>query len=393
MSNNISLTIPAHSTDEFKKLVTRANKNITGLKWTLGEERNQTFRHLFDGEIVKMQHRVLDVTVELPEINDWTLLATVVDGAMFVTDHKQQLVLHNGHGADYQLCDACKHKQWKKSFIVRNSVTGEELQVGAECAKKFGIGMMNAIYNLTKELYASYSLYSCEYDGSEPIEWPAHFSDPHAVRSIETSVMVQAAKQYYDANEGKWKKGYYEGRMYIPSESAAEIRNSLSNFAVDADNAYYKELTAWLCDVFVADEWNEFDEKIKCVGTDYYMSAGDTAAAFFAIKKYEQYKKEQAAKAAGLYLPKAGDYIHIVGKIIGERTCSGYYGSYVEYEILNTLDGNTYKRSGAVKADSEKNVNCYAYIRDVWKGNNVLDRTTQHAKKGVAIANVLQATA
>lgn len=390
MSNNINYTIPAHSKDEFLKLVSKASKNITGLQWTVGETRNQTFRHYFDGEIVKMSHSVCDVTIELPEVNDWVLLATVVDGAMFITDHKQQLVLKNGHGADYKLCDVCKHRQWKKSYIVRNSKTNEELQVGAECAKKFGIGMMHAIYLLTKELYQSYSLYSCEYDGLEPVEWPAHISDPHAVKSVETSILVQAAKHYYDEHNGVWKKGYYVDRFYYPSESAADIRASLDKFTADADNAYYKELAAWLCNTFEADAYSEFDEKIKCVGTDYYMSAGDTAAAFFAIKKYEQYKREQAAKAAGKYLPKAGDYIHIVGKIISSETKSGYYGVFVEYEILNSLDGNTYKRSGAVKADKDNNVDCYAFIRDVWKGCNVLDRTTQHAKKGVTIANVLQ---
>ena len=204
------------------------------------------------------------------------LVATVIEGAIFITDHKQQLVLKNGHGADYRLCDVCKHKQWKKSFIVRNSKTN------------------------------------------------------------------------------------------------------------------YKELAQWVSNVFEADVCSEFDDKIKCVGTDFYMSAGDTAAAFFAIKKYESWKKEQAAKAAGLYIPKHGDYIHIVGKVINKETKSGYFGAYIEYEILNTLDGNTYKRSGAVKADSDNNVDCYAFIRDVFKGQNILDRTTLKAKKGVAIANVLQ---
>ena len=390
MKQTINLTIPAHLTDEFVKTVRKAEKNITGLRWEIGKVRKQTFRHYFDGEIVKMQHDVVDVTLDLPEQNNWQLVATVVEGAMFITDHKLKLELKNGHGADYQLCDVCKHRQWKKSYIVRNTVDGRELQVGAECAKKFGIGMVEAVYKLTKELYASYSLYSCEYDGLEPLEWPAHFSDPHAVRSIETSVAVQAAKKYYDEHNGKWIKSYYQGTIYYPSESAAEIRNSLNDFAPDTENAYFKELAAYLRDVFEANGYSEFEDKIKSIGTDYYMSANDVASAFFAIKKYEQYKVEQAAKAAGKYLPKIGDYIHIVGKIVNERTCSGYYGEYVEYEIFNALDGLTYKRCGVVKSDGEKNVNCYAFIRDIWQGNNMLDRTTINAKKGVAIANVLQ---
>lgn len=383
----ISLTIPAHLTEEFVKVVSKASKHINGLQWTVGETYKQTFRHHFDGEIVKMQHEVKDVTLDMPEVSGWTLLATVVDGALFVTDMKHELHLQNGHGTQYFVCDVCKHKQWKKSYIVRNDSTGEELQVGAECAKKFGIGMVEAIYKLTKELYASYSLYSCEYDGLEPMDWPAHFSDPHAVRSIECSIVVQAAKKYYDDNNGKWKKGYYEGRMYFPSESAAEIRCSLDKFTADAENAYYKELTQWIAQTFEASDYSEFDEKIKELGSSYYMSAGDTATAFFAIKKYEQYKREQAAKAAGLYIPKRGDYIHIVGVIVNKSVKEGYYGTYEEYEILNTLDGNTYKRSGVVKADSDNKVDCFAYVKDVWKQNYILDRTTKHAKKGVAIAN------
>lgn len=383
----INLTIPAHLSQEFEKLVSKARKNIDGLKWTVGEERNQTFRHHFDGEIVKMTHRVCDVTLYLPEVNDWMLVATVVEGAMFVTDHKQQLIFKNGHGADYGICDVCKYRQWKKSFIVRNSKTGEELQVGAECAKKFGIGMINAIYNLTRELYESYSLGSCEYDGLEPVEWPAHISDPHAVKSVETSVIVQAAKKYYDENNGVWKKGGYVGRTYYPSESAAEIRSTLDNYTANAEDEYYKQLVTWLCDIFEADVYSEFEEKIKSVGTDYYMSAGDTAAAFFAIKKYEQWKKEQAAKEAGLYIPKRGDYIHIIGKIVNSEVKVGYYGDYTIYEIFNEIDGNTYKRAGAVKADSDKRVECYAFINDVYKGIYKLDRTTKNAKKGVVIAN------
>lgn len=390
MAYNIETTIPAYATDEFLKLVKRAKKNISELDWTVGESYNRVFRHFFDGEIVKMTHKVVDITLSVPEVNDWVLLATIVDGSMFVADQKHKLELHDGHGTEYRLCDVCKHKQWKKSYIVRNSKTGEELQIGAECAKKFGIGMMNAIHNLTKELYASYSLYSCEYDGLEPIEWPARFNDSHAVRSVETSAVVIAAKQYYDDHNGKWLKGYYQGSIYYPSESAADIRSLLEDVQADSENAYYKELTSWIKDVFVADEWSEFDEKIKAVGTDYYTSAGDTAAVFFAIKKFEAYKKEQAAKAAGIYIPKRGDYIHIIGKIVSEKKKCGTYGVYVEYVIENTLDGYTYTRSGAVKADSEKNVDCFAYIKDAYGGNYTLDRTTQKPKKGVVVANTFQ---
>lgn len=387
MKQIIQLTLPFKEVEAFEKICKRAAKNIDGMSWGVGQTYKRTYRHVVDNHLEKWMHDVVDVWVEIPKINDWTLLATIVDGALFVTDMSKKLVLHNGHGIDYNICDVCKHRQWKKSFVVYNSNTKEELQVGAECAKKFGIGMVNAIYNLTSELYKSYSMYSCEYDGLDPIVWPAHYSDPYAVRSVETSVVVQAAKQYYDEHNGVWKKGGYVGRTYYPSESAAEIRASLELFEANDNDKYYKNLCKWINEKFEADAYNDFDTAIKAIGTDYYTSAGDTAAAFFAIKKFESWKKEQEAKEKGLYIPKRGDYIHVVGKIVNKSTKEGMFGKYVEYEILNIIDGNTYKRSGVVKSNDKCEVDCFAFIKDVWQGNFVLDRTTLKAKKGIKINN------
>lgn len=384
------MTIPAGMLENFNKMMTKAAKNINGMSWSNSEEYSRTYRHYFDGKIVKMSHRVVDVVFEIPEQNNWMLVATVIEGALFVTDQRHELKLINGHGVDYNICDACKHHQKKKSFIVRNTVTGEELQIGSECAKKFGIGLMNSIHKLTNELYASYMI--PVYDGDEPVMWPAHISDPHAVKSVETSIMVQAAKKYYDDHNGVWKKGYYTGSgftaRYVPSESNADLRAMVDNFTANKDDAYYKELCEYLNNTFEADEYSEFSQTIKSVGYNFYMSLGDTAAVFFAVKNYEIWKKEQYAKENKIYLPKRLDYIKIEGKIVNKIKKNGYFGEYYEYEILNNIDNIVYKRAGTVNPDENGNVSGFAIIDSVYNGNYILGRVTKNKKKNMNICNI-----
>ena len=381
-----NIEIPAYMSDSFKKLMSKASKNIDGLSYNMGEPYNKVYRHATNDGIIKMTHTVIDVEYCIPEQNDWKLLATVVEGALFVTDPSHELKFAYGHGVDYQMCDVCKHHQWRKSFIIQNVVTGEELQVGAECAKKFGIGMINAIYKLTRDLTASFMLpvYS---DNNFIGEWPSHFSDPHAVESIETSKLVKACKKYYDDNNGIWKRGYYTGNYYTPSESAAVIRNTVDKFNADSHDAYYKSLCEYLNNVYEAGEYNEFSQSIKNIGCNFYSSKGDIAPAYFAIKSFENWKKEEDAKKNGQYIPHRNDYIYINGKVINKTMKSGCFGEYYEYEILNNIDNNVYKRAGSVKADDDNNVKGYAYIKDIYKGNYILDRITKNIKKGVKLNN------
>lgn len=381
-----NITIPNGMVKDFNNLMAKANKNINGLDWTIGEPYNRIYRHYFDGNIVKMSHTVVDIEYTIPDQNNWILLATIVDGALFVTNPKEELKLTNGHGVDYHICDVCKHRQWKKSFIVKNIVTNEELQIGSECAKKFGIGMMNEIYKLTNSLYASYSL--PVYDGEFIGEWPSHFSDPHAVASVETSKLVKACKKYYDDNNGIWKKGYYVGSYYTPSESATDIRNSIDNFTEDSDDAYYKSLCEYLNNVYEADEYNEFAQSIKATGSNFYSSKAEIAPVYFAIKSFENWKKEEDARKNGKYLPKRLHYIYIKGKVINKTKKSGYFGDYYEYEILNDIDNNIYLRAGSVKTDEDSNIEGYAFIKDIYKGKNILDRITKNPKKNVTLNNV-----
>lgn len=387
---HLELTIPSYLVGDFLKLAKKAKSNIEDLSWSIGDTYKKVYRHYMDdGDykgLVKMIHEVVDVVIELPDVNDWRLVATIVEGNLFVTDMSKKLVLRNGHGTDYKICDVCKHPTWKKFYIIRNTRTDEELQVGAECARKFGIGLVEKIYKFTSDLYKSFVISFASYGDEEPI-WTSGHHDPHAVRSVETSAVVIAAKRYYDANGGVWKRGYYEGRTYYPSASAAEIKKILETTEPNSDDGYYKELVMWLNECFKPCAYNDFEESIERVGKDFYLSAGDVASAFFAIKKFELWKKEKAAKDSGIYIPHRNDYIRIEGKVVSKVTKEGYYGTYTEYEIKNDVDGNIYRRAGAVKEEADGTVRGYAIVDGVFGETYTLGRITKNAKKGIKIDN------
>ena len=392
---NLELTIPLYMKDDFLKLAKKAKRNIDDLSWSIGNAYKKVYHHYMnDGDsagLIKMTHEVIDVVIELPDVNDWRLVATIVDGNLFVTDMSKKLVLRNGHGTEYKICDVCKHPTWKKFYIIRNTKTDEELQVGAECARKFGIGLVDKIYKFTNDLYKSFIISFPSYGDEEPI-WPSgqKFHDPHAVRSVETSAVVIAAKKYYDANGGIWKRGYYEGRTYYPSESAAEIKVMLEATKPNDEDGYYKDLVMWLNECFEPCAYNDFDESIARVGKDFYLSACDVASAFFAIKKFELWKKEKTAENSGIYIPHRNDYIRIEGMVVSKVTKEGYYGTYTEYEIKNDADGNIYRRTGTVNVDENDMVRGYAIVNDVFNGTYTLGRITKNAKKGVKIDNELK---
>lgn len=386
-TKKINLTIPYDEKKTFEKIIKRASKNIDGLTYTIGQAYKKTYRHLVVGEgQVKRTHTVVDVEFEIPIVNDWLLLATVKEGALFFTNPREKVEFKNGHGRDYEICDVCKHKQWRKSFIIRNVKTNEELQVGSECAKKFGIGMVDAIYKLMNSLFEVFDFGAGDDMGDDEPIWGHAYVDPHAVESVEASRIILAAKAYYDKKNGAWQKGYYVGRTYYPSQSVTDLMNMIGDFRADDEDEYYKSLVTYLNETFQADS-SEFSQAIKDLGRNYYATMKDLAVAFFAIKNFEAYKREQEAKANGLYIPKVNDYVHIKGNVVSKETKQGYYGEYVVYKIKNELDGLEYTRQGVVKANEAGEVDQYAYIKSIWKNIIQLDRLTANPKKGVEIVN------
>lgn len=388
----IKIMIPAYLSKELDSFLQKSKKNITELEWSLSEPYKKMFYHTIIDDCgyhrEKEMHEVQDLSVTIPTVSDWALVAVYEDDAVFVADPTKKLVLKNPeHGVNYRKCDVCKHSAKHKSFVIENINTGEELQVGRECLRKFNIGLIDKIYSCMAKLYKTYDLRFGWSDDMDE-EWPhGRFKDPHTYESIEISIAVQAAKKYHDDNNGLWKPGRQEGREYIKSPSAAAIKHMTYDYKADDENEYYKGLMKWMNEVFVPQ--GDFDEKIKSLTIDnYYMSRDDISLIYFAIKKYEQYVKEMNAQANGQYIPKVDDYIHIKGKVVDKIWKEGYFGKYLEYQIKNDIDNNIYKRAGSVTYDPDtKEVECYAFVKNVWNGNYTLDRCCKGRKKGIEIAN------
>ena len=134
-TQTIDFDIPAHYQEETSKFLTKCKKNISGLDWHFDEPRYDVFIHATPEGLKRMTHKVVRLFIDVPDENDWYLVATIKEGALFVTNANEKLELRNGHGTDYTLCDFCHHRQRKASYIVRNRKTDEEMHVGSECAR------------------------------------------------------------------------------------------------------------------------------------------------------------------------------------------------------------------------------------------------------------------
>ena len=141
----INTFIPSDLVNSLKKFADKTKKNVEGFTYSVGKPYEKLFRHPvieengMAGHCVKAFHEVCDLVINMPDESDWRLIATYMDGAFTPADPTKELIFNNlAHGADYGKCDLCGH--WcKNTYVVENVKTGEELQVGCECIKKFGI--------------------------------------------------------------------------------------------------------------------------------------------------------------------------------------------------------------------------------------------------------------
>lgn len=160
--NTLKTFIPLEAVDSFKKFADKTKKNVDGFTYSIGKPYQKLFYHPVveeDGTVghpIKVFHEVCDLIVYIPEESGWRLLATYMNGAFTPVDSTKELVFKNPqHGIDYGKCDHCGH--WcKNAYVIENITTGEELQLGCECIKKFGINDMYYISDFTRKLHEIY---------------------------------------------------------------------------------------------------------------------------------------------------------------------------------------------------------------------------------------------
>ena len=379
----IEFQLPEIEFESFNKMVKKLEKKVSFIKVAFGKRYRKLYQHTernIDGYCgsVKMWHEVIDVTVEMNTINDWVLLATYKDGLEFVANPTKELVFQNPeHGKEYRKCDACGH--WcKNSYVVYNTKTGEELQVGKECLKTFGLNGISFIYDFTKELYRMIDWYCSFSDGESLMEWRGE-KDKSAFSSCKTTDLLRAAKAYYNENKA-WKKGYYVGNTYYKSESNDRIQANLINQTFDGDDDYINKVIEHIKNNPANSEFGiDMLEMVNC----FYTQPSFAAHAYFAIKSYEESIK---GKELNIEKFKPGLQVKVVGKIIKTERFETIYGTIVK----NTIDagGILFERTGKISVSDDNTVNFYAVIKYVKGITVILDRATKNPKKGIEIINI-----
>lgn len=383
----INTFIPSESVVVFEKFAKKTQKNVEGFTYSVGKPYEKLFRHPvieengMAGRCIKVFHEVCDLVINMPEESDWRLLATYKDGAFMPTDPSKELIFKNPeHGVDYGKCDYCGH--WcKNAYVIENVKTGEELQIGCECVKKFGLGRFDYISDFTRKLYKLYDYrinYATDEEYGDILLWRGG-KDVSYKDSIVKADLIMAAKAQYNICP-IYKKGIKQGVSCFRSETLEGIDTILNSKNFDVDNAYVEAVCEFGKKI---EPQSEFDKEMVRVANDFYCYKDEEVHAFFLVKAYEDSLK------TGLNIEK-GNQVKVCGKVVQRRFEESYYGA-MEINTILTDKGVECERYGKVPTIEEngiKRTTFYALVKGVFKGKIRLDRATKNPKKGIEVVEI-----
>lgn len=382
--NTIKTFIPSESVDSFKKFADKTQKNVKDFTYSLGKPYQKLFYHPVieedgtAGHLTKVFHEVCDLTVNIPEQSGWKLLATYKDDAFTPVDPTKELVFKNPqHGAHYGKCDHCGH--WcKNAYVIENITTGEELQVGCECIKKFGIDDMYYISDFTRKLYEIYNYklnYATDKEYGDLLEWGGRKDSSYKNAILKTNLIMAAKSQYEICPV--YKKGTKVENVRYRSATLEGIDTILNRGNLKVDETYVKAVCEFGAKI---QPKTEFEEDMLTVAKNFYCYQGQEVYAFFLVKAYEDSLKPE------LNLPK-GCQVKVCGKVIQKRFEKSYYGM-MEINTILTDKGVTCERYGKVPTTEDKRTSFYALVKGVFNGKVSLDRATKNPKKGIEVINI-----
>ena len=382
--NTIKTFIPSESVEAFKKFADKTQKNVKDFTYSLGKPYQKLFYHPVieedgtAGHLTKVFHEVCDLTINIPEQSGWKLLATYKDDAFTPVDPTKELVFKNPqHGAHYGKCDHCGH--WcKNAYVIENITTGEELQVGCECIKKFGIDDMYYISDFTRKLYEIYNYklnYATDKEYGDLLEWGGRKDSSYKNAILKTNLIMAAKSQYEICPV--YKKGTKVENVRYRSATLEGIDTILNSGNLKVDETYVKAV----CEFGVKIQpKTEFEEDMLTVAKNFYCYQGQEVYAFFLVKAYEDSLKPE------LNIPK-GCQVKVCGKVIQKRFEESYYGM-MEINTILTDKGVTCERYGKVPTTEDKRTSFYALVKGVFKGKVSLDRATKNPKKGIEVISI-----
>lgn len=383
----INTFIPSDLVDSLKKFADKTQKNVEGFTYSVGKPYEKLFYHPvinkegIGGQRIEVFHEVCDLTIDIPEQSGWRLLATYKDDAFTPADPTKELIFKNpAHGADYGKCDFCGH--WcKNAYVVENVKTGEELQVGCECIKKFGINDMYYISDFIKKLYELYDYrisYATDDEFGDIEKWGGR-KDSSYKNAILKSDLIMAAKAQYDICP-VYKKGTKVEHVRYRSATLDGIDTILNSKKFKVDEAYVKAVCEFGAKI---QPKTEFEEDMLAVTKNFYCFQEQDVYAFFLVKAYEDSLKPE------LSIQK-GNQVKVCGKIIQKRFEESYYG-VMEINTILTDKGIECERYGKVPTIEEngiKRTTFYALVKGVFNGKISLDRATRNPKKGIEVVEI-----
>lgn len=382
--NTLKTFIPLEAVDSFKKFADKTKKNVDGFTYSIGKPYQKLFYHPVveedgtAGHRIKVFHEVCDLIVNIPEESGWRLLATYMDGAFTPVDSTKELVFKNPqHGIDYGKCDHCGH--WcKNAYVIENITTGEELQLGCECIKKFGINDMYYISDFTRKLHEIYDYrlnYATDKEYGDIEEWGGRKDSSYKNAILKTN-LIMAAKAQYDICP-VYKKGTKVENVRYRSATLEGIDTILNSGNLKVDEAYVKAVCEFGAKI---QPKTEFEEDMVTVAKNFYCYQDQEVYAFFLVKAYEDSLKPE------LNLQK-GCQVKVCGKVIQKRFEESYYGM-MEINTILTDKGITCERYGKIPTTEDKRTSFYALVKGVFNGKVSLDRATKNPKKGIDVINI-----
>lgn len=385
--NTIKTFIPSDLVGSLKKFADKTQKNVEGFTYSVGKPYEKLFYHPvineegIGGQRIEVFHEVCDLTIDIPEQSGWRLLATYKDDAFTPADPTKELIFKNpAHGADYGKCDFCGH--WcKNAYVVENVKTGEELQVGCECIKKFGIEGFGFLSDFTRKLYELYDYrisYATDDEFGDIEKWGGR-KDSSYKNAILKSDLIMAAKAQYDICP-VYKKGTKVEHVRYRSATLDGIDTILNSKKFKIDEAYVKAVCEFGAKI---QPKTEFEEYMLAVAKNFYCFQEQDVYAFFLVKAYEDSLKSELSV-------QKGNQVKVCGKIIQKRFEESYYG-VMEINTILTDKGIECERYGKVPTIEEngiKRTTFYALVKGVFNGKISLDRATKNPKKGIEVVEI-----
>lgn len=382
--NTLKTFIPLEAVDSFKKFADKTKKNVEGFTYSIGKPYQKLFYHPVveedgtAGHRIKVFHEVCDLIVNIPEESGWRLLATYMDGAFTPVDPTKELVFKNPqHGLDYGKCDHCGH--WcKNAYVIENITTGEELQVGCECIKKFGINNMYYISDFTRKLHEIYDYrlnYATDKEYGDIEEWGGKKDSSYKNAILKTNLIMAAKSQYEICPV--YMKGTKVKNVRYRSATLEGIDTILNSGNLKVDEAYVKAVCEFGAKI---QPKTEFEEDMVTVAKNFYCYQDQEVYAFFLVKAYEDSLKPE------LNLQK-GCQVKVCGKVIQKRFEESYYGM-MEINTILTDKGVICERYGKIPTTEDKRTSFYALVKGIFNGKVSLDRATKNPKKGIDVINI-----